>query len=211
MRTGRESTDATTLPTCSAEGPTPRVTRAQGVSENQRAEVLLTDYAHQLTGGGGKPGQGYPAVLISSTEDSHAKTCPSPEDEQDSLDPDPASSMSSLGSLTLFDPPGCSSRTYPASSPRTMVGTSESFWGRWPNSGTAALGECSTHATSEYPSDAAEYSLSAILEGTVDPRYMLSVRAAAGVLRRADVRGRILHPTLMEALRRIVGTSSRIR
>jgi site-specific DNA-cytosine methylase len=32
------------------------------VSENQRGEVLETDYAHQLTSGGGKPGQGYPAV-----------------------------------------------------------------------------------------------------------------------------------------------------
>jgi hypothetical protein len=34
------------------------------VSENQRAEVRLTDYARQLTGGGGKPGQGYPLVLV---------------------------------------------------------------------------------------------------------------------------------------------------
>jgi DNA (cytosine-5)-methyltransferase 1 len=32
------------------------------VSENQRAEVLETDYARQLSSGGGKPGQGYPAV-----------------------------------------------------------------------------------------------------------------------------------------------------
>ena len=31
-------------------------------SENQRGEVLETDYAHQLTTGGGKPRQGYPAV-----------------------------------------------------------------------------------------------------------------------------------------------------
>ncbi len=34
-----------------------------GVSENQRAECRLTDIARQLTTGGGKPGQGYPAVL----------------------------------------------------------------------------------------------------------------------------------------------------
>ncbi len=32
------------------------------ISENQRGELLETDYAHQLTGGGGKPGQGYPAA-----------------------------------------------------------------------------------------------------------------------------------------------------
>jgi DNA (cytosine-5)-methyltransferase 1 len=33
------------------------------LSENQRGELLLTDIAHQLTTGGGKPGQGYPAVF----------------------------------------------------------------------------------------------------------------------------------------------------
>ena len=37
---------------------------AYGVSENQRAEVLLTDYSHQITSGGGKPGQGYPCVAF---------------------------------------------------------------------------------------------------------------------------------------------------
>jgi DNA (cytosine-5)-methyltransferase 1 len=36
---------------------------AMGVAENQRAEFRLTDYAHSLNGGGGKPGQGYPAAL----------------------------------------------------------------------------------------------------------------------------------------------------
>src|SRR5690606_12533787 len=34
------------------------------VSENQRAEVRLTPFVRSLTVGGGKPGQGYPAVLI---------------------------------------------------------------------------------------------------------------------------------------------------
>lgn len=33
-------------------------------SENQRGEVLETDYARQITAGGGKPGQGYPAVRM---------------------------------------------------------------------------------------------------------------------------------------------------
>lgn len=36
------------------------------VSENQRGEVLETDYAHQLTTGGGKPGQGFSAARIGS-------------------------------------------------------------------------------------------------------------------------------------------------
>lgn len=38
----------------------------QAVSENQRGEIVLTDHMHQLTTGGGKPGQGYPAVLAES-------------------------------------------------------------------------------------------------------------------------------------------------
>lgn len=37
------------------------------VSENQRGEVLETPYTHQLTTGGGKPGQGYPAVRTPPT------------------------------------------------------------------------------------------------------------------------------------------------
>lgn len=36
----------------------------QAFAQNQRGEVVVTDYAHQLTTGGGKPGQGYPAVAI---------------------------------------------------------------------------------------------------------------------------------------------------
>jgi DNA (cytosine-5)-methyltransferase 1 len=37
------------------------------VSENQRAEVLETPYARQLTSGGGKPGQGYPMMRDGAT------------------------------------------------------------------------------------------------------------------------------------------------
>lgn len=33
------------------------------INENQRAEIVMTDIAHSITSGGGKPGQGYPAVL----------------------------------------------------------------------------------------------------------------------------------------------------
>lgn len=41
-------------------------TKTPGVflSENQRGEVRLTDYARSITSGGGKPGQGYPAVAV---------------------------------------------------------------------------------------------------------------------------------------------------
>jgi len=37
---------------------------ARGVSENQRAEVRLTEYSRQITSGDDKPGQGYPCVAF---------------------------------------------------------------------------------------------------------------------------------------------------
>jgi len=36
----------------------------QAISENQRGEVLATDYVRSLSTGGGKPGAGYPAVMV---------------------------------------------------------------------------------------------------------------------------------------------------
>jgi len=52
--------------------PTLKVGSALGIasppavclSENQRGEVRLTDYARSLSSGGGKPGRGYPAVAV---------------------------------------------------------------------------------------------------------------------------------------------------
>jgi len=38
------------------------------LSENQRAELRLTPYSRQLTSGGGKPGQGYPAVVYQESQ-----------------------------------------------------------------------------------------------------------------------------------------------
>src|SRR3989337_711459 len=121
--------------------------RTYAVSENQRGEILLTDIAHQLTSGGGKPGQGYSAVAFL------ARTSPSPDDARDSQESDPASSTSSPASLSLFDPASFSSRTFRVSSLATAVGTSEQCLERWPTSGTAWPGGFSTHATSEGRSD----------------------------------------------------------
>lgn len=60
--------DDTHTPALSTGGGAGQATIAvaipQAFSENQRAEVILSDIAHQLSTGGGKPGQGYPAVLI---------------------------------------------------------------------------------------------------------------------------------------------------
>jgi len=242
--------------------PESRSTRTYALSENQRGELLLTDVAHQLTSGGGKPGQGYPAVLtyamspeaersgealtpsadaegrvrlrppsfglyveesptlqsgrppsICSVADSPAKTSALPGNEPDSQATDPASSTSSPESLSLFDPDGFSSRTYPVSSLAMAVGTSEQSLERWPTSGTAWPGGFSTHATSECRSDeggcsSSEPSLTEILEPpqNVAAKYSLSARAASGILRRAQKRGRTLPQHLADALQAVSTT-----
>ena len=193
--------------TCSpTTGPESPSTRTFALSENQRGELLLTDVAHQLTSGGGKPGRGYSAVAFL------AKTSPSPADGQDSQESDPASSTSSPESLSLFDLDGFSSRTYPDCSPRTAVGTSESCLERWPTSGTAWAGGLSTAVSSECRSDeggcsSSEPSLSEILEPpqSVAEKYSLSARAAQGILRRAEKRGRTLPGHLAAALEAVAG------
>jgi hypothetical protein len=84
--------------------------------------------------------------------------------------------------------------------------------GTWPTSGTAwptgSVIACSTHVSSECRSDAAGCSssqpaLSTILEGSVAPRYSLSARAAQGILRRAEKRGKRLPEHLAAALIRV--------
>lgn len=174
------------------------------ISENQRAEVLLTEYARQLTSGGGKPGQGYPAILTSSAEASPAKTSPSPASGQDSPGSDRASSSSSPESQTLFSPmaDGSSLRTFPDFFHPTVDEISQSYSRRWPSSGfTTSPGECWTADTSECPSDgAASSSLPDVLEAEVHPRFYLSRKAAAGILRRAEKRGKALPPSLNAAL-----------
>ena len=66
--------------------------------------------------------------------------------------------------------------------------------------GGALLGEFSTHSFGESPSVAAESRLSQILEDTPHPKYSLSAKACAGILRRAERRGKKLPPELEEAL-----------
>ena len=60
---GRSSSEGVNPPGRGGEDDENVVTQPLVVSENQRAEVKLTEYSRQLTSGGGKPGQGYPAVL----------------------------------------------------------------------------------------------------------------------------------------------------
>lgn len=146
-----------------------------------------------------------PAVLICSAAVFLVKTSPSPDAAQDFQENAVASSTSSPDSPTLFDRDGWSLRTSPACCRRMADGTWVLSSGRWPTSGfLTSPTELSTLSSSESPSDAAGCSLSDVLEPEPVPdRYYLSARAARGVLRRAEKRGRDLPPLLLEALRAV--------
>ena len=76
--------------------------------------------------------------------------------------------------------------------------------GRWLTAGTGMDGpsptEFSTAGFGESPSAAVESRLSQILEDTPHPKYSLSARACAGILRRAERRGKKLPPELEATL-----------
>ena len=78
--------------------------------------------------------------------------------------------------------------------------------GRWQTPGMETDGplptEYSTHSFGESPSVAVGSRLSQILEDTPHPKYYLSAKACAGILRRAEKRGKPLPPKLKEALER---------
>lgn len=180
---------------------------AWAVSENQRAETRLTDYARQITSGGGKPGQGYPAILTSSTEASPARTSAWPANGPVFGASAAVSGMSSSGCCPSCGHYGASLRMFPDCFPPTGVPISVSYSGGWMTSGTVSRGEFWTRAGSELPRDAVVSSLSAVLETRAVPRkYWLSAKAAAGILRRAAKRGKTLPPRLMTALKGLVSS-----
>lgn len=82
--------------------------------------------------------------------------------------------------------------------------------GRWQTAGTGMDGpsptEFSMHSFGECPSDAVESRLSQILEDTPHPKYSLSAKACAGILRRSERRGKKLPEELEAALKRQAST-----
>lgn len=80
---------------------------------------------------------------------------------------------------------------------------------RWPTQGIAtSSGACWIRSSSESPSVAVECSLSDILERHVPERYLLSAKACAGILRRAQRRGKTLPEPLAVALESVVGLAT---
>jgi len=103
--------------------------------------------------------------------------------------------------LTTLDPSGSSGKTSQVSCQVQEDGTLVPSSGRWLNSGMGSPTECLTLSTVEWHSDAVVSLLSDTLEiGDLPPQYYLSAVACAGILRRAERRGKNLPHTLKVAL-----------
>ena len=132
--------------------------------------------------------------------DSPAKTSASLASERDSQGSAAASPSPSSTLWSSADLDGSCWKMSLGSSVQTTALTSDGFSMKWSNSGMAFRGELWTLDTSESPSDAVECSLSQVLNPTAPARFSLSARAASGILRRANRRGKVLPAALQTAL-----------
>jgi len=88
---------------------------------------------------------------------------------------------------------------------REVAGLTLEYWGAHPPR-TESPGPSLMLNTSEFRNGAAVCSLSDILEtGDVPQRYFLTPKACAGILRRAERRGKELTMTLRQALQQVAG------
>jgi hypothetical protein len=98
---------------------------------------------------------------------------------------------------------------YPVYCHQAEEGIWESSSGRWLNSGMGSRTGFLTLNTSEYPNAVEESSLSDVLEMTGEHlhKYSLSQKAASGILRRAQIRGKTLPDPLLKALKILANES----
>ena len=133
-------------------------------------------------------------------EDFPAKTSASQESDVD-LTENAADFGSSLrASLMRFNPSGSSLKTCQVYSLAMEGETLPSSFNGWQSAGMAWDGECLTVRALDLPSDASVCLLSQVLETEVDARYFLSPKACAGILRRAEARGKVIPEPLRSAL-----------
>jgi len=133
-------------------------------------------------------------------EDSPARMCPLPDAGRDWLENGAGFGLSSGEFLQRLLPGGWLSKTSPVCYPAGTDGTLPLSFAGWSNSGMACVGGYLTLSISEWPSDGAVCSLSDILETDVPQKYCLSARAALGIIRRAERRGKELPHRLKQAL-----------
>jgi hypothetical protein len=140
-------------------------------------------------------------------EEPPAKPFPLQETEQDWMTLVATSQWNTSDLLSAFSRDGLSGKTSQAFCQSTQEGRLEPSSGRWANSGMGSPTEFLTLKTSESHSAAVACSLSDVLEtGDVPQRLYLSAKACAGILRRAEKRGRQLPHLLQTALERVAQT-----
>lgn len=142
------------------------------------------------------------ATLISLLEEAHAKASVSPDSAKDSMTSDLVlrSRMSEL--LTKCAQKCGFGKTSQGRSAPTTGRISDPSSPRLMTSGILCLGLFSTRNISEWRKGGAACLLSDCLEptGSVAPRYYLSPKACAGILRRAEKRGKEIPAPLKAAL-----------
>lgn len=145
-------------------------------------------------------------------EEPPASLSASPDSEKDWQTRVATSCLPSVPLLQSIGPAGWFGRTSPVSCRQTAEGTLAPSSGSWQNSGMGSPTAFLTLSTSEWnhtlaPSlkDDGVCSLSDILEdsGSVPQRYFLSAKACAGILRRAEKRGKELPTALRRALQQV--------
>lgn len=165
-----------------------------------------------------KQDSAYQTAFEFGQEDFPVRTCRLPDDVRDWLEADLVSGSSSIDLLQAASRNGWSSRTSPDYSVPMKGETLQSYLEDLPESYRKFLQEVgemrdsqeahstplptafAMHSFMEWPSAAVVCSLSAVLETDAPRKYYLSARAARGILRRAEKRGKALPEMLHRAL-----------
>ena len=136
----------------------------------------------------------------SLSADRLAKPSRSPESAKASWMSEASSCSNTSELFEKLNPLTASGKTSPVSCRRTEDGHLLPSKGNWKTAGMRSRGECWTRNLPEWPSDAAVSFLSDVLIQDAPQRYSLSPIACAGIIRRAERRGRSLPEPLGTAL-----------
>jgi hypothetical protein len=146
-------------------------------------------------------------TTFSWSEELPAKVSQLPACERVSMTLAEDSCLPFLRSLNATDLDGLSGKMCPASCQATEDGILVPSSGRWGTWGMGGPTACWTLSGSEWPSVVGVCSLSDVLETSdVQQRYFLSQRACAGILHRAERRGKKLPDQLRDALTAVAQT-----
>lgn len=134
------------------------------------------------------------------------------DSDKDSKIQEATSCLHTLQSLTVTGLDGLSGKMSPVFCHRQEDGILEPSSGRWSSWGMGSPTESWTLNGSEWPSAVVVCSLSDTLETqAVQPRFYLSQKACAGILRRAEKRGKELPEMLRTALEAVATEAIRVQ